>query len=72
MIGKPSCSKGEGQTRDESCASPCRKACQTAISRHAAEVKEETGYILDPSDSTKATDACSLQCFAECKFIAPF
>ncbi len=67
VIGKPCCAKGEGQTREGACMTPCTHACQAAVLRHVAEVKEETGYILDSSDTTKVTSACSTQCFNECK-----
>jgi hypothetical protein len=67
VIGKPCCAKGEGQTREGACMTPCMHACQAAVLQHVAEVKEETGYILDSSDTTKVTSACSTQCFNECK-----
>jgi hypothetical protein len=67
VIGKPCCAKGEGQTREGACMTPCTHACQAAVLQHVAEVKEETGYILDSSDTTKVTSACSTQCFNECK-----
>eukprot|EP01018_Ginkgo_biloba_P022450 Gb_27179 [translate_table: standard] len=66
IIGEPSCLKGEGQTREDSCVLPCRKACATAISRHSAVVKKETGYILDESDRSKVVDSCSTRCVNEC------
>jgi len=79
VIGKPCCAKGEGQTREGACMTPCTHACQAAVLRHVAEVKEETGYILDSSDTTKVTSACSTQCFNECtkpgksiSFVFPF
>lgn len=79
IIGEPSCSKGQGQTREESCTAPCRKACQGAVSQHLTEVKDETGYVLDQSDIKKVTETCSVQCFNECtkpgksiSFVFPF
>ncbi|KAG0585508.1 hypothetical protein KC19_2G017600 [Ceratodon purpureus] len=79
IIGEPACAKGQGQTREESCAAPCKKACQGAVTRHLTEVKEETGYVLDESDIKKVTENCSLQCFNECtkpgksiSFVFPF
>lgn len=79
IIGEPSCAKGQGQTREESCATPCERACESAVSRHLVEVKEETGYVLDKSDVKKVTESCTSQCFNEClkpgksiSFVFPF
>ncbi|XP_057847909.2 uncharacterized protein LOC131057764 isoform X5 [Cryptomeria japonica] len=66
IIGDPSCEKGEGQTKEDSCIVPCKKACNVAISRHLAGVKKETGYILDETDMSKVVDSCSTRCFNEC------
>ncbi|KAH9290342.1 hypothetical protein KI387_034459, partial [Taxus chinensis] len=65
IIGDPSCEKGEGKTKEDSCIAPCRKACSTAISRHLVAVKKETGYILDETDRSKVVDSCSIRCFNE-------
>lgn len=66
IIGNPSCEKGEGQTKEDSCLLPCRKACDIAISRHLEAVKKETGYILDVTDRSKVVDTCSTRCYNEC------
>lgn len=66
VIGNPSCEKGEGKTKEDSCLIPCRKACHIAISRHLAAVKKETGYILDETDRSKVVDSCSTRCYNEC------
>lgn len=67
IIGEPSCSKCEGQTREETCLPACKIACARAIARHLAEVTKETGYVLDSKDTSKVVESCGNQCTNECK-----
>lgn len=79
IIGEPVCSKIEGQTREETCFPACKISCTGAVTRHLAEVRRETGYILDSKDANKVVESCGNQCANECSkpgkttsFIYPF
>lgn len=65
-IGGPSCAKGEGQSREDSCMPPCGRACGAAVSRHLEAVRRSTGYQLEARDRERVLRSCSTQCFQEC------
>eukprot|EP00899_Mesostigma_viride_P004731 jgi/Mesvir1/14259/Mv09694-RA.1 len=63
----PSCVKGEGQSREESCEPACEAACQASIDGHNGREVERLGYGLDAEGQTQAQQSCVRQCNRECE-----
>ena len=66
LIGEPSCAKGEGASREESCEKPCQRACSAQVTRHDAQIRE-SGYQMESKDRAKVEASCVKQCFYECE-----